>query len=69
MNRCDEPRSSTAMHAKAAATCAVATSAIVVVVCLMATAYMFADMNDFYDEAMSDMNEFEVCCLLLPLSL
>lgn len=48
------------MQVKALVTAAVTTSAIAIVICLIAAACMFADLNDFFDEAMKDMEEFEV---------
>lgn len=48
------------MNANTVVTGAVAASAVAIVVCLFSAAYMFADVNNFYDDAMKDMFEFRV---------
>ncbi|EYB83401.1 hypothetical protein Y032_0336g2886 [Ancylostoma ceylanicum] len=46
------------MNASMLMTAAATASAVAIVVCLFSAAYMFADMNNFYDDAMREMLEF-----------
>lgn len=51
---------SSEMRANTLATVAVTTSAIAIVICLIAAACVLVDVNEFFDDVMKDMDEFKV---------
>ncbi|VDP13356.1 unnamed protein product [Heligmosomoides polygyrus] len=56
------------MRANTLATVAVTTSAIAIVICLIAAACVLVDVNEFFDDVMKDMDEFKVSVSCGPLS-